>query len=353
MAVCLFNPTNKQKGLVVFTHKEERIILNNAQLVKSLRRKYFIGIHLGHYVNNPAWLNKFGFDFIFGNRNICPSPLKSHIPISSRDFTGTSCKELVYDFIWVGFATHHKRLDILLENLDFFEDSKEKVRVLLVCPKISPLDETHAQYLKCILGKRWEFVNVDIVRPYRIRDLYPLHKCGIYSLMQNCAALLHTSTQEGEARVIEEASQLGLRLYVRSDLKGGGGANVSDESITRYSHPREILSDYNRLSHSVDISDYQKLHNIVSSYGFILSSDINNVGSIDLALPSQVSGLSYCGKNALTCDLTSALELKKFFRYLDYDIRIGTIDRLSDLWLKFNIDLRRVVRYLVYAARLR
>jgi glycosyltransferase involved in cell wall biosynthesis len=327
MAIVLSRPKEEAKGVIVFSHKEKILVQKNFDAINRLKNNYLITCHVGHYQKDSVWCEH--YDFVFGAIGVFKNPPNNFIELSSRDFVCGLVNKKEYDLIFVGNPTHHKRLDILFELLkDLDKIQGSRIRLLLVIPKLSWIYATHEHYVSKIVDNRWDNIKLNVLRIETNSSLYPLSNNTIKRLMQSSLALIHTSTQEGEARVIQEAFLCGLHSFVNHDLIGGGGSNLPVGSVTFYKSACDVMATLSQLRNvreKVDGRKYdysQKLQRLtflealgplkdkISTYKFIEQD-------LAFALPSQIVDVPYIPDSYKTCDLSDQIDFDNFLCFIE------------------------------------
>lgn len=321
MAIIFTKPLDEKKGIIIFTHKEVSLLLRFPSILKDFKNKYIAIVHVGHYQKRNDWCCF--FDGVIGADGVFETNPLNFLPISSRDYVSVANEnQKIYDLIFIGSPTHHKNIDILYDILAELDESKlQSISVLLIIPYISTIAATHEHYVQKIQRKKWSNIAIDLIRSPRTNSLYPLKSALIIELIQKSRFLLHTSVQEGESRVIEEAARLGVHVFANKELRGGGGRNLSTSQITYYDNSFEIL---NKICEGIQVSsnkidpwidDYRDLFQRINSLTGDASNNFVINNGLEWALPSQIKPVYDVDSDSLTSDISSVLKLRKFAQY--------------------------------------
>ena len=153
-------PTESNKGIIVFTHKEWPWLLQNAQsTLNDLKQYFFLGWNQGTYFGNiqmPPIV-----DFAFTSPNCLTFPDNGNtenIELLDRnfinsDFTDLGISNRHFDFICVARSLKLKNIPSFMKALRKSYDNGNRYRTLLVIPTAE--NETPEKY------------DVDIVEQYK------------------------------------------------------------------------------------------------------------------------------------------------------------------------------------------
>jgi glycosyltransferase involved in cell wall biosynthesis len=257
MATILKKPTQKAKGIIVFTHKELNYFKGRPSKPKGLKvfnpkfyfdqllkialspvykqklnkvhKKYYVGIHWGWYardVRTPNWV-----DFhLAGKETATFADNPFIIPLGSSNFTPVvmqpTGEKKYWDIICVAKATKIKKYDELLKSIKRIFEEGHQYRVLFVIasnkdePKSSYYSEILDDYNKLFTAQERERFTIIKTDP---NTGFQGFSYSFIAHLYNQSKIFTLFTQrEGVAKVIKEAQLCGLPVVVKSDLEGGG-----------------------------------------------------------------------------------------------------------------------------------
>ena len=243
MATILKKPNQENKGIIVFTHKEDKYFFEKSNLfirnkIKKklirLKNRYFLGVHFG-------WINHYKSRFRFYNFLLATESVlrgtenkkESYIiPLRSRNFTPDFFHpnrdyEKHWDIICVSNNTKNKNLKYLLKSIRKIYDMGYYFRVLL----ISPERKNEKNNKKFYQNLEKDYLNHFSCREREYFTLIrPNAKFGFLGFSQSEMAFFYNSSKvftlfsekEGGPKAVSEALLSGNLIVVHSKLEGGG-----------------------------------------------------------------------------------------------------------------------------------
>jgi glycosyltransferase involved in cell wall biosynthesis len=257
MAFVLKRPTTG-KGIVVFTHKELDFVgypLRRAtaleELIAAVRRRYFLGVHIGGFV--PDYEACSFIDFYMApdstrfwdggvrilNRPLLRRPAKvRHIPLVTRNFLDSTPPPITakhFDIITVARESPIKNNLELFRCIKAIFDKGHRLRVLMVCRQADSDGDRQAlasrYYEMFSAAERQLFTFMYLSSEM---SLFPLPEETIRFLLATSRVFTLFSLFEGDSRMIHEALLAGLPVVVAARLRGGGRDFLDDNNAALF-----------------------------------------------------------------------------------------------------------------------
>jgi len=258
----------KQKGILVFTHKEWDFFTGNKVIrklkrdgnwprinfpffmelrnpyritIEYLSKSYYIGVHFGHFRSN---LFKSEYvDFVMSGVGTLPYLDSSiyRIPFNSRnfipkEFSLVTTKRKKWDIITVGMNVLVKNYDLLFHSLKKLLEVRPQTTCLLIVPsqakvKWGVYNSIAEDYYSLFTKEEQKQITFLYLHP----DLdYGIHQQQIIDFYQRSRVFTLFSKKEGESRVISEALCCGLTIVVYKNLIGGGRDLLSNKNSIQF-----------------------------------------------------------------------------------------------------------------------
>lgn len=219
--------SGKEKGILVFTHKE----LYNSDIVetflsKEIKDKYFIGCHYGWYMPNTT--PKKYIDFHMGKKSTVSFDSKVfRIPLNSRNFTekifSNWNQSRYWDIASISHGNQNKKVDKILEQARRLYDLKKEYKILLILTantKEEELKKHIAFYHENFSKKEKELFTLMVPSPVASR--LGFSRSQIAHFLNSSKVLTLFSKTEGESRIISEGLLCGNIVVADKNLRGGG-----------------------------------------------------------------------------------------------------------------------------------
>lgn len=354
---------NEVPGVLIFSHKEYKLLFNKDsqnKYLKKLKDNYFIGIHWGASEDNIIKNKLIDFHFCLPgllSENIIPN--SELINLTSRNFLNRDYKnhksEKFYDIITVGRKVKVKRY------LEFFLIIKEvmkvkpDLKVMIVAPNIinpkkSTVDFLFEENLNEIFTDS-EKKNITIYSEnnYLSRD-------EIIDLYNKSKIFLFTSIREGVAKVTGEAALCGLRVLIYKYFRGNATYGIDKRQYSLFKDIEDCASQVLSILSETEstIYDNKDLHedesilkldlflselynkNKYEFDGEFISDDLmNNLNSFNNSLPKELV-------------IKNSNDLKNNYSFLKYceskNIKINLIDYMFCYLFDFNLSIREAAR---------
>ncbi len=303
MAHIFKHPSNGQKGIVVFTHKEIRAFQSSNKYIDRIKsklkipqklhsfyrknieeisKKYFIGLHFGWYHENYPVLDFVDF-YMGGEGTVSFQGEVFFIPLNSSSFTPSefntnNMPSKYWDIICVSNIAKHKHLDLFMKEIKKIYELGYKYKVLLL--NTSKANESTPRMYSTIVQDYYDWFSFEERQNFTLLKLN--HELGFLGISQTQLSHFYKSSKvftlfskrEGESRVISEALMCGLPVVVKADLEGGGRDflnednsylfDVFDNAHRSLIHTVENLSDFN-----IDTESVRKDANEIYSLGIL------------------------------------------------------------------------------------
>ena len=338
-------PTQINKGIIIFTHKE----INNSFIpYTELKKIYLLGLHIGCWFPKNKKIPNY-VDFILSSPNqIEEKNIKNLIPYNSRNFLPTYFdpfnnkeKNILYesikifnshsktkvddniynqieklkedkfwDIITVAKPHHVKKLDIFLQQIKQVLEIDKSIKVLIISP-IAPNEYKHKDHhhdLEKIIINDFTLEqqnNFTLLRP----------ECGtnegidnkyIFPFYQWSKIFCFFTEYEGESRVAHEALCSGLPVVCFKHLKGGANEYLDntnsiqfDKYDEAYKSILECLKNYKNLNKnyesmqqilredkSIDLFK-KELEKIYSQQNMIFDNELIEYDQLHFRLPGH------------------------------------------------------------------
>ena len=357
MAHILKHPTDKIRGIIVFTHKEMRFFkrsaivpfLNYSKHLRKIREKYFVGAHFGGWRIDLYDFCEF-VDFAMLTESAA-AKLRDRrapfiIPLVSRNFTpeifcAGDQEGRFWDILCVSSNSRVKNLDLFLREVKKIYEAGHKLRILLISP-VRKNEERGNKYYNSL-----ERDYIENFTPAE-RELFTLHRPGAFHgfLGMSQTALSHWyrsskvftlfSVEEGGSKVISEALLSGLKIVVKRDLDGGGRDYLNDDNavcfqdfdvawkalIEAVEHYKEYRPDLASLRDNLgEEGSLSKLKThfatLFGTHGCVFDNELINVERLNLRLPAHMSeGIPWGAGYDRTSDILTRKQFSIFLQHL-------------------------------------
>jgi glycosyltransferase involved in cell wall biosynthesis len=220
-----------------------------------LEKKYIVIIHWGFVVENARNAH---FVSMHLADNVTANSLKKDdglvLNLTSKDFTPNISFQNKYvdrrfDLITVSHNSRRKRLDKLLECIREVKNKIPDHTALLIINTPSKAFRrntvrTEINFLKVYYTKFTykERQDVVLIRASDEQELEGLPSSFVYQLMGKSNNFVLFSRQEGAAKVVKEAVEMGCHAWVWADLKGGTLTNISKLDYTSYTNDGDFIN---------------------------------------------------------------------------------------------------------------
>lgn len=356
-------PDNKRHGVLIFTHKEFKLLFNkNLQdkNLKKLKRYFFVGVHWGASEDKTVDIDLVDFHFAYPEffpENKMPSSKLVNLTTRnflSEDFINTNSKK-TYDIITVGRKVKVKRYLEFFLIIKKVMVEKPDLKVLIISPsdenpKKSTLDHLFDENFNKLFTES-EKNNITIYSENKF-----LGRSEIINLLNKSRVFLFTSIREGGAKVTAEAALCGLKILIFKNFRGGATYGIDQKQYSLYENiedgAKKIIKILNNPSletytnfelyenESIAIlesflSNLYKSNNMKFDGNFNKKELVNNLNSFNNSLPKNlVVGNSN--------DLKNNIAFLKYCRMKNIDVKY--IDYAISFFLDINLKLRELVR---------
>ena len=324
------------KGIVIFTHKERQYFNQRDSLLhqalQDLRKRYFVGMHWGHYHENVGLIHNVDFHMAgLGTVKFQDQISTKIINLCSRNFLSPifhpGIGEKFWDIINISRPLRIKYLDEFIKSIRTLYDRGKWYRVLLVCPTPAVISNHHDWYVELYNDyiKLFSEAERSLFTLIQLSNGYPfcMPKETIAFLLRSSKVLSIYSHQEGESRVISEALLCGLPVIARSTLRGGGLDYLNSTNSRLFNTPSEAYNCFTDLldTYPSSLFDTQGIQQEMCSVYTVpklleffrkLFAENNmsftgaiDVGDLDRALPSHLCRLPIEWRSEFTDDLNS------------------------------------------------
>ena len=378
MAHLFKKPTNGNKGIIVFTHKELKyffrpvkplsrkrpstfvpfvidwLYTRNRKIpfftkeLEKLRQKYFIGMHLGAFHDTFPEVAK--VDFLMsapGTKGFEVPKNVLHIPFNSRNFTPKFFQDNNYnhkfwDIISVARATHVKKLDLILKAVKKLNDLEQKPhKLLLIIPPNS--NENPREFYVNIMDDYYNWFteeernHITIMKLSKDLSAFGIPQESITHFYNSTKIFTLFSQKEGESRVIAEALLCGCPVVVKADLIGGGRDFLNPENsvyFDEYEHAhlafKKALDNYETLQKGTGTEDLKQ--NLREDYTIPILKDyfkklyqqnnqyfdgqLLNTNNLDRRLPAHTQSVPWNRGRYGSADIMSFQQFEIFKQYI-------------------------------------
>ncbi len=348
MAHIFKKPTENNKGIIVFTHKEWPWLLKNAQQTLIDLKQYFYlgwnqGIYFGNIPNMPNIV-----DFTFANPSVLDFPDNGNtlkIELMDRNFLTDDYKDLglkdkFYDIICVSRAVKWKNVPSLLQGLRKLYDEGKYYKTLIVIPKAE--NETVEHFDTDIVKKYEEMFNyeerknITLLRISSELGFLGISPQTINWFYNNSKVLYIGSKSEGGCRVTHEALLCGCDIVYYKDHQGPmvdylteknstpfndyNSVNLAlEEAIESYEyHPtrkdkyEKLLSE--RYAEEKLVPYFEKLY---SKNGYKFDGELINCDNLSNRLPAHYLDVPWNHPTEPTADIKSEEQLLNFITHIN------------------------------------
>jgi len=232
---------NMVPGVLIFSHKEYKLLFNKKsenKYLKRLKANYFIGIHWGASEDKVNKNKLVDFHLCLpGLLSENTIPNSELINLTTRNFLSRDYKnhnsEKIYDIITVGRKVKVKRY------LEFFLIIKEvmkvkpNLKVMIVAPEdINPKKSTFDFLFEENLNEIFTESEKKNITIYSKNNY--LSRSEIIDLFNKSRIFLFTSIREGVAKVTGEAALCGLRVLIYKNFRGNATYGIDKKQYSLF-----------------------------------------------------------------------------------------------------------------------
>lgn len=219
----LSSPKPSKKGILIFKHLEQDIIVNlkRTNSLDLIKEKYIIGLYFG-------WATSFDIsndliDFVVAKKDVISNEVEVKKPIlrySGNSFISKKIKQhretkKTIDFIGVFNRSKHKRPEDFIEISKKLHKDNPNYNIHLVTygskkNNLKFLDHGYSHP---------NFEHQDFVT--NKSTLFPISEDELFKLISSSKAFIHTSSSEGASRMVIASCLLGVPVFYNKDIKGG------------------------------------------------------------------------------------------------------------------------------------
>lgn len=270
-------PTTDARGIIVFTHKEWPILVENfSSVLTQLSELFYLGWNQGTYFGNMEL--PVGIDFAFTTPSVMSFKDNGNtmqIPLLDRNFISSEFKNLdipnkSIDIISVSRAAKIKHLPDFLKAIRKLNDRGIYPNTLMVIPTSEGETDENADVdivnLYRELFSVQEQKNITLMRLSKELGFMGMSPVMINWLYNNSKILYIGSKSEGGCRVVHEALLGGCNIVYYKNHKGGLVDYLNDVNSIAYDTHSEI-----DIALESALKNYRYSKNVVDSYDSILS----------------------------------------------------------------------------------
>lgn len=343
-------PTESNKGIIVFTHKEWPWLLQNAQsTLNDLKQYFFLGWNQGTYFGNiqmPPIV-----DFAFTSPNCLTFPDNGNtenIELLDRnfinsDFTDLGISNRHFDFICVARSIKLKNIPSFMKALRKSYDNGNRYRTLLVIPTAE--NETAEKYDVDIveqyknLFNHEERKNITMLRLSAELGFLGISPQTLNWFYNNSKVLYIGSDSEGGCRVVHEALLAGCDVLYWKHHRGALRDYLNDDNSVAFEsyddiepHLSKVIGDWDYsegkgsnydelLSENYTIEKltpyFDKLY---KKHNQIFDGNLINCDNLGNRLPAHYLDVSWNHPVDPTADIKTIEQLSEFLNYLNKNI---------------------------------
>lgn len=343
-------PTESNKGIIVFTHKEWPWLLQNAlPTLNDLKQYFFLGWNQGTYFGNiqmPPIV-----DFAFTSPNCLTFPDNGNtqnIELLDRNFINSDFIDLGvsdrhFDFICVARSIKLKNIPAFLKALRKSYDNGNQYKVLLVIPTAE--NETPDKYDIDIVEQykdmftHEERKNITMLRLSSELGFMGISPQTLNWFYNNSKVLYIGSDSEGGCRVVHEALLGGCNILYWKNHRGALKDYLNDDnsvafesydniepylsrSISGWGYSDGKGSDYDKL-----LSERYTTHKLIphftqlyKNHNQIFDGHLINCDNLASRLPAHYLDVPWNHPTDPTADIKTIEQLSKFLNYLNDNI---------------------------------
>jgi len=341
-------PTESNKGIIVFTHKEWPWLLQNAQsTLNDLKQYYYLGWNQGIYFGNIPQM-PLQVDFTFSSPTAMDYPDNGHtlkIELMDRNFISDDYKDLNiedkhFDIICISRVVKWKNVPSLLKALRKLYDRNLYYKTLIVLPTAE--NETEEKFDVDIV-KQYESLfdyeerkNITLLRLSPELGFLGVSPQTINWLYNNSKVLYIGSKSEGGCRVTHEALMCGCDVVYYKNHQGPMVDYLDEtntipfddfdsidksleKAVSSYTYNKtktdryeELLSE--RYSEQKLKPHFEKLYEKNNSK---FDGELINCDNLSNRLPAHYLDVSWNHPTEPTADIKSVEQLVSFLNYLN------------------------------------
>ncbi|MGE0171434.1 MAG: hypothetical protein AB7T49_01555 [Oligoflexales bacterium] len=317
------------------------------RIVRTLKNRYFIGLHWGRYHKNVKVADWVDFNMA-GPGTVTFVTDTFFIPLCSRNFlpnifTPERKVKRYWDILSVGRNIREKKFETLLREIRKIYDTGRRYNVLLVIPSSKLEDTDDAKFATGLIDLYYDLFSdeerqhVCLMKIDWKVGMYGLPRLTLAWIYKNSKVFTLLTQEEGESRVIAEALLARNTVVVKSDLRGGGLDYLSSSNSVTFddyndcyktlikaveeyeSRPEAEISDELLEEHSI-----KKLKGYFATFykehGLPFDENLINTNNLDMRLASHywdknIAWGKPLSKKFLPNDLTT---ISSFFEFRNY-----------------------------------
>ena len=338
----LFKKPCKEKGIIIFTHKEWNFFQSNENaynLISSLKQNYYLGYNSGAY-SKKTILDK-NVDFHLGHPsyvNVVNCRECEMIPLYdgnfiSKEFKNLDFKERYFDITAISTMSKLKRNRELLFAI---KKSKLKLKSLFIILTSEYDNSIHQDFkLKKIRDDLFNEEEKERITFIKLSsDLAPrgLSKSSINWFLNQSKFFYAGSDFEGGNRASKEAILAGAKVIYYKFTKSGIPIGLNSENSLYFSSYKNIndtidegLKNFKAYkTKGKDYQEFSSLYTIDKIRPFLdkyfddsdIISKIINYDNLSVDLPAHNLNVPWYIENSMSSDLMSIKQIDIFFKYL-------------------------------------
>ena len=259
----LKSKNNSTPGVLIFSHKEYKLLFNNDsenRYLKKLKDQYFIGVHWGAS-EDKIYRNKL-VDFHFCLPGLLPKntiPSSELVNLTTRNFLSreyrTYNSEKYYDIITIGRKVKAKRYLEFFLIIKQVMKVKPDLKVMIIAPEDSNPKKSTFDYL-------FEENLNEIFTPAEIKNINIfsgknyLSRNEIIDLLNKSKIFLFTSVREGVAKVTGEAALCGLRILIYKYFRGNATYGIDKKQYSLFEDVEDCALQVLSILGNKELSKY-------------------------------------------------------------------------------------------------
>lgn len=259
MALLLKSPSEGEKGIIVFTHKE----LDNGSVsmrkdarvlarLEALSTRFLFGVHIGGAIPEFPVFEALDFylapestrfvDYfrLAGKRVFSRTPKICHIPLCARSFLpkdfGTEACPKHFDIIMIARAAANKHLDEFFAAMKRIYALGKDYKVLLISADANTVSggsvDISALYYEGMTARERELFSLAYMSSKM--SMFPLPSSTISFLLRSSKVCALFSMAEGDSRNVHEALLAGVPVVVCRNMVGGARDHLDETNSVQF-----------------------------------------------------------------------------------------------------------------------
>lgn len=358
MAFVLLEPSNTEKGVLIFKHLEIQFLNKlSSSLLNEVRKKYTLGMYFGSFYKLNKDLDYIDFYLATDNVIEINNSTKPRIPLNGFNFIDESLfhseikTEKKYDFLFVGTSITLKNLTKFLKGLTELYEQRNDFKVCIILRTTSTIEGLlYVRKIRKTLNNMPIELRKSIVYMELPTKANALPKDLMNNIYKQSRSLVIPSSLEGAARVVGEAAINNLSVISYSKMKGGTNNYLNLEMDYLFDDFSQLPDKLGKLlDRRVELEKYiaPNKSNYMESCSRIelcnYLENIVNLDSIDIykkikdrnlynAFSSHLNELPEYFSNDKTDEIYSFNKMNKFLTYL------ATGNTPSDIFIYKTMD---------------